>query len=918
MAHQTPSGISKIHEDLQYLIRLLHDMLIDVGEEALAKNLPWIKDNTPLAEVQVSTKLVQTYSLAFQLLNMVEENTSNQLRRRNEVEKGKAAWRGLWAHQLKNLRDAGFSEEAIAETLTQTSVELVLTAHPTEAKRITVIEHHRELYLALVKRENPIWTPTEQRELEDSIKNMIERIWRTGEVYITKPTVQTERKSLEHYLKNIFPEAIRLMDRNLTESWKELGFEQALSHDIRPHIRLGSWVGGDRDGHPLVTPQVTEESLLDCRLNALATIHAKLVELRHKLSIEGTGAKVPPIITQKLREYTTLIGEKTQSILARNPAEPWRQFLSLLIERLPLATGQASNHEVTLETRYLYTYRRAEELIDDLKVLRKSLEEIHAHHIAETEVTPLIRLLEVIGFHLVAIDIRQNSDFHDRAIEQILAARGLSDTRFSQWSEEQRVAFLSSELGQTKPSTHVIPETGEEAMRAVGAYATVARYIRNFGREGIGAFILSMTRSLSDLLGVYFLAREAGLLIDTSDGPACPVPVVPLFETVDDLKTAPSIMQSYLHHPVVKRSLKHQLRKHETQPTQQIMIGYSDSNKDMGIVASQWTLHCAQREIADVARKASVRPCFFHGRGGTISRGAGPTDRFLEALPNDALCHQIRMTEQGETISYKYSNLLTATYHLELLTAGTHHYSTVKRTPIEATFEPVLEQLVETCGQKYRSLLESDGFMNFYRHATPIDALEHSTIGSRPSRRTGTHSLDDLRAIPWVFSWSQSRFMIPGWYGTGTGLDTLKASDEASYNRLVEAIPTSPFLLYLFTNIDESVQSIDEAIAAEYADLVEDEAIKKHFTQLIFNELNSLKAHLSHIFKKPLEQRRPYFSHTIAMRDEALEPLHRYQIKQLSQWRELMKTNQTDAANKMVPDLMLAISSIASGLKTTG
>lgn len=914
-------GMKKTREDLGFLMRQLETMLNELGLSHLAEQLPWLREDSPAHVVNMDRQLVQAYSLAFQLLNMVEENASNQLRRSSETVKGKSDWRGLWAYQLQKLKEANYSAAEIAENLHQSIIEPVLTAHPTEAKRITIIEHHRELYLLLVKRENPMWTPTEQRELEESIKSILERLWRTGEVYLQKPSVESERASLEHYLHNVFPESIRRMDFNLREAWRETGFNPSLIDraDALPKIAFGTWVGGDRDGHPLVTPRVTEESLHEYRLRALVLVKNHLEALRHKLSISDMRCPAPQKLLDRLSDCFSLIGQKAEILADRNPGETWRQYLSFLIERLPLAWQSSQTHELTLATRFLYTYHRAEELIADLEILRDSLLEVHAHRIVNQDLDPVIRLLHIFGFHLVAVDIRQNSGFHDKAIGQILQAIGEKDCDFGNWDEEKRIAFLDTELRCVQPKLRSFALQDNEAELAVGAYAVVARYIRNFGSAGIGAFILSMTRSVSDLLAVNLIAREAGLLHEDEEGAWCPVPVVPLFETVGDLEAAPQIMKRFLTHPVTQNSLKHQKRKTVGAcPIQQVMIGYSDSNKDQGIVASQWTLHYSQRAIVAVAKELGVDICFFHGRGGTISRGAGPTDRFLEALPAGSLGSRIRMTEQGETIAYKYSNLVTATYHLELLAAGAHRYSLQKKSPLEPELEPILDQLVDYSGAHYRDLLKTEGFIDFYREATPIDALEQSRIGSRPSRRTGTKSLDDLRAIPWVFSWSQARFFLPGWYGTGSGLEQLQQNHPQQYKQLISSVRESPFLHYLFTNIEESVASTDRELFTAYAGLVKDSDLRERFLDIIVTELNTLQKHLAAIFKKPLIERRPYFSHTLALRDQALRPLHHYQIEKLAQWRTLRDQNREAEIAEILPELLLSISSIASGIKTTG
>jgi phosphoenolpyruvate carboxylase len=347
------------------------------------------------------------------------------------------------------------------------------------------------------------------------------------------------------------------------------------------------------------------------------------------------------------------------------------------------------------------------------------------------------------------------------------------------------------------------------------------------------------------------------------------------------------------------------------------MVGYSDSNKDSGIFASQWGLQKAQARLAQLGRDAGVRIRFFHGRGGTVSRGAGPTHRFLEALPPGSLCGDIRLTEQGETIAQKFGNLPTATYNLELLMAGVtattlnHERAGVGLPPLA----PVLEKLFQASQTSYRRLLETEDFITFYRQATPIDALEHSRIGSRPSRRTGKPSLADLRAIPWVFSWNQARFYVPGWYGTGSGLNALSATE---FTELAEHIRASPFLHYVLTNIESSIASTDLELMRSYAELVEDEALRERFMKLVVGEWELTKSMLEKVRGRPMAERRPRMLKTLQLRAEALRVLHLQEIAMLRRWRALRVAGDEAAAEKMLPDLLLSINAIASGLRTTG
>ncbi len=928
-------AFNKISEDLRFLMNLFKKMLEGIGKDDLAKELPWVSKGLP-GKHEFKADLIQAYSMAFQFLNMVEENAANQIRRKLETERGVSSWRGLWGSHLKKLLAEGVSQEEIAMALAKTRVEPVLTAHPTEARRITALDQHRELYLSLVQKENPMWTPFELSELRDNIQSMMERLWRTGEVYLTKPTVASERASQEHYLEKIFPEVIKKIDRRLEDACRENGLDEKCFSDpfALPKIRFGTWVGGDRDGHPFVTPEVTEDSLLEFRLRAILLQKKTLESLRACLSLSDTLQDPPKLLLNALVNQWAIIGSKAKMITKRNPNEPWRQYLSALIERLPLASTE-EGVSAALSSNIYYTYRHARELIHDLNILRNSLLEIGADHVVKVDVNPVIRQCETFGFHLAKLDIRQNSGFYDRAISQIIQQSGEEDCDFEHWDEDRRVAFLNSELSVHETKTTSLDQLGDEASLAIGSMTVLARHFKRYGANGLGAMILSMTRSYSDLLSVYFLAKEAGLLIREDSGFWCPIPVVPLFETIEDLENAPAIMTKFMSHTLTRLSYQYQQRRKiasieglvednlnpykSKNYIQQVMIGYSDSNKDKGIIASNWGLHKAQRELVSIAERQKVSIRFFHGKGGTISRGAGPTDRFLEASPAGSLNFDCRLTEQGETISQKYSNLLTASYNMELLVAGVFGHSLQKNNvPMSKELEPLMEQISEESSRQYRKLLDKQGFMEFYRQATPLDVLENSRIGSRPSRRTGAATLDDLRAIPWVFSWSQSRFFIPGWFGAGTALFSLREHQPENFEVLKQSVKSTPFLSYVLTNIEASACSANVEMMTAYSELVEDSELRVSFMELILDEYHKVIELTGALLGNPIGIRRPFFSYTIEKRNEPLRSIHLQQISLIKKWREAIKEGANETANDLLSDLLLTINAIAGGLKTTG
>jgi phosphoenolpyruvate carboxylase len=587
--------------------------------------------------------------------------------------------------------------------------------------------------------------------------------------------------------------------------------------------------------------------------------------------------------------------------MQRNTEEPWRQWVNLLLARLP---DQASPRP----------YAHAGELAADLVILHDSLVAAGARRLAQADVWPLLRLVQTFGFHLAVLDIRQNSRFHDLAVAQLLAAGGQADTDFPAWDETRRRQFLEAELHLPRPLTLPDAPLGPEAQAVLACYRRVAQFIQQHGAAGVGALIVSMTRDVSDLLVVYLLAREAGLCRLTPDGLVCQLPVVPLFETIADLEHSPAILQTFLAAPITQRSLAyHQAQQGSSTPVQQVMIGYSDSNKDGGLLASAWHLYRAQSALRTVGDAFGVRVRFFHGRGGSISRGAGPTHRFLRALPADTLRGDLRLTEQGEVIAHKYANLQTASHNLELLLSGTLAASAVEqaRTAPPEDLIPWLDALAARSRQQYQALLEETDFITFYRQATPIDVIEASRIGSRPARRTGQHTLADLRAIPWVFSWSQSRFLISGWYGLGTALSELQRDQPAAFDRVCQHAFDLPILHNILSSSATSIMLTHPELMEQYAALVEDAALRERLMQLIRAELTRTTQLLETIYDGPLFEKRPNVAGVILLRQAPLARLHQTQLHLLRQWRQ-------QRSEALLPALLLTVNGIASGMGATG
>ena len=905
-------GFDQIDQDVRWLADSLAEVLAGLGEHELAAWVPWRETGGAPAALpgEPPARLGLALALAFQLLNSVEEHAAESMRQLRESAEGAEAERGLWADQLAALKRAGLPSATLASVLGEVEVEPVFTAHPTEAKRTSVLEQHRALMLLLQSRRGSSGGLTAKAEL----MALLERLWRTGEILLEKPSVADERRNLLHYLREVLPGVVGQLDRRLEAAWAAAGLPGAPSP--WPRLGFGTWVGGDRDGHPGVTAAVTAETLEQLRANSLVVLHRELMALADRLPLSEWVQPAPACLLRLRDQSTAQLGASAEAIRHRHPGEPWRQTAELLAARLPLEQPPGKPAEVHDSPG---RYAAPAELDADLAVLEQSLAEAGAGRLADHDVRPVRRVLSTFGFHLARLDVRQNSAFHERALCQLLGAAGLDASQWADWSEVERLRLLEREIRSPRPFLHPSVSAGPEADAVLATYRVLADQLQRHGAAGVGSLIVSMTRRVSDLLAVYVLAREAGLLRLFPEGMVCLLPVVPLLETVEDLERGPEILRAFLEFPVTRASLQfHAARAGRPgQPRQQVMVGYSDSNKDAGILASQWALQRGQARLSEVGRLAGVRVQFFHGRGGTISRGAGPTHRFLEALPPGSLDGSIRLTEQGETIAQKYGNPNTARYHLELLLAGVTATACLHReaAPFPAELVPLLERLATESRQAYRQLLETDGFLQFHRQATPLDALENTRIGSRPSRRTGQASLADLRAIPWVFSWTQARFYLTGWFGVGTAFSQL---DDAEIAILRSHVQSSPFLHYLLTNVETSLASSDLDVMREYAQLVEDPAIRQRVWDRIESEWVRTGEALARLRGAEFGGRRPRLSRTLALRAAPLRLLHRQQIALLGRWRTQVRSGDEKAAQAIFPELLLTINAIASGLRTTG
>ncbi len=916
--HTVQEKIGKPYKDLEFLLNLFKEVLIENSENELAHSIPWINAKVKEESSHFTNKHFHMYSICFQLLNLVEINGAVQNRRIKENE-NLSAVNGLWARNFEHLKLRGISEQEILDTMKEVVVQPVLTAHPTEAKRPIVIKFYRELYLLLVKLENNMYNIFERNSIKQEIKSLLQRIWHINEIFIEKPNIESELENILHYMVNVFPKVIPLLYNRLQLAWEQEGFKEDILQrvDVLPKIKFGNWVGGDRDGHPLVTAEITKSTLNKLRLNSFVLIRKELEELAENLSIYIKADDLGNVIKSRLSDIKDELKNTAKNIIKRNEKEAYKLFVLLLIEKIPVNLNKSHNYRLKEKNN---SYRYSQQLSNDLILLKNDIIRFGANELANTTINHVIILINTFGFHLAELDIRQNSKYYSNSLLQILKSAGIHEKTFVEKSESEITNFLLEELDTNRPFIRKWERLPDEARNTLDTFEVIRNHISNYNENAIGSLIVSMTQSVNDLLTVYLLQREVGLT-GYDETVISKLHVVPLFETIEDLLNSPEIMEAYFKNTLVQKSLEYQqFQKCRSYKVQEIMIGYSDSNKDGGIIASAWHLYAAQRELSRIGEKYNVRIRFFHGKGGTISRGGGPIHWFLKSLPDGTLSGEIKMTEQGESIEKKFANKINALYNLELLMAGTTRNALMhsKRSLDTTVADEIVEFMAHESKKEYTKLLKHKSFIRFFEQATPIDVIEQSKIGSRPSRRTGKRSFEDLRAIPWVFSWSQSRFHITGWYGVGSTIERLLNNEPEKYQQLKKLVKENDYIRYILTNIDSSLASTDEQIMKLYADLVEEPEVKEEILSIILTELSKTRQVMDDLLGRPMEERRTNHYYSTNLRAEALKRLHVNQVNLIRKWRHAHVSSSEEEQHKLLLNLLTSINAIASALGTTG
>ncbi len=866
--------------------------------------------------VSAQDAVARAFTSYFELINLAEENHRIRvLRERERRAEGEPLAESIEA-AIANLYRTGVREEHMANLLERLDIELVFTAHPTENKRRTVLSKLRRISRTMYALDTEDLLPREREELLTKIHAEVTALWTTERSRTTKPTPKDEvRTSLYHFyatLWDIIPEVYRNMEKALAKYYPTLAVPDRF-------LSFGSWIGGDRDGNPFVTTHISAEAIQRYRRSA-AEQHSRAAQpLSREMSMSNRLVEVTAGLEQLLERYEPDFSGHVTRLSKRYAPETYRLLTAHLVEAL------GAVHDEDVVGRLLGQndapwppLRRRADLLEPLERLDRSLRAARLESIAETSLKDFIYQVRVFGLHTARLDVRQYSLYHRQVLAELFDKLDIAQG-FEQMSPADRTALLTDQLEAPRPDLSQLTDLSDEAQETLGLFNLLHRIVDIYGSECIGPYIISMTKGPDDLLVVLLLAYWSGLCLhEDEDGSSEGLSIAPLFETRADLQAAPEIMSTLFQHP---RYAKH-LAGRDNQ--QIIMIGYSDSNKDAGYIAATWELFCAQQAIAACCQEHGVSFSLFHGRGGTIARGGGPTNRAILAQPARTVNGKLRITEQGEVIDERYGKKAIARRHLEqivhavLMRSAPEHK--VRTLPL-AKWQATMEELSQTSFSAYRRLVyETPELITYWQQATPINELSQLQIGSRPARRKGQSQADvfaTLRAIPWVFSWMQSRHVLPGWYGMGTAFAAYATAEDRLEN-LREMYARWPFFKTALDNAQVSLSKADMGIARLYANLVEDEAVRDMIFNDIYAEFHRTRRWILEITgQEEILDNDKVLQRSIQLRNPYVDPLNFLQVSLLRQLRALPDPASAEAQS-ILQAVLLTINGVAAGLKNTG
>ena len=858
--------------------------------------------------------VVRAFSIYFSLANIAEEAYMHR-QRRQQVRSGGPLWTGSFDSVLREFNRDGITLEQLQSVLDRLAYMPVFTAHPTESKRRTVLENLRRIFLVSEQLNDLRLGKEERAQITRQLETEIQILWKTDEVRSHKPEVRDEIKNGLFYFRESLFEAIPNTYRNMEKAVRRI-YGQEAEIRIPSFLKFGSWIGGDRDRNPFVTPETTAMAVRLQHREVLREYIRRITSLSYYLTHSSLLTEPSEAFTSGLERDEAAFPEAFTDKLARFSAEPYRRKLYIMRHRLRENLRLVKAHLAGKERDTFHgAYRTEHEFCSDLNSIYQSLLSHGDANAANGKLRDLMWLSETLGFYLVHLDVRQESTRHTEAVAELLAAQN-DAIDYNALDEQQRLSVLSDLIGHTEPLNIDRTVLGASTLQTLDVFDVMARMRREVSVHAFGSYVISMTHAASHVLEVMLLARQAGLAGMNGDKWFCKVGISPLFETIEDLEHIEPVMQALLENPVYSALVK----SHGN--TQEVMLGYSDSCKDGGILASGWNLYQAQKQITALAKQHGVDLRLFHGRGGTIGRGGGPTHAAILSQPAGTVHGHIKFTEQGEVLSNKYSNLETAVYELTMGVSGLIKTSSCLIIPAQPDNEEHLKIMHELAGigeNTYRDLTDNtEGFLDYFYEATPVTEIGLLNIGSRPShRKKGDRSKTSVRAIAWVFGWAQSRHTIPAWYGIGSSLKIWLGKDEKRLKTLQEMYKKWPFFNALLSNTQMALFKAEMRTAAEYAGLCKDPAVAEKVYGLIRSEYIQTTRNIFKVAQiKSLIEENPTLQLSLQRRDPYLDPLNHIQITLIKRFRD--ESLSDEERDVWLEPLLRSINAIAAGMRNTG